>query len=310
MVFIDEGQLLAYIKGARNAFENGAYENAYKDAQSALNLDPTNYYARKILAESARRIRKIRATELKKRKKLLQPLWDEKKYETLLVEYQALNQFYPGSLGVIFAISILKHKIRSQREREIADYKKKIKALIHQLHKEKKYLEAIQALESIAPHFDEAKWIEELGKKAKHDYVISQLREQKKLLDTQEYEKMYRFLTKLYALFPEPRVKKYIQKAENLIVEKRKYDNRVFIDESLDMINAYFNRGEYESCMRVCEELMGKTGDSILQAKIFYARAEGKNEKEMNRMIRDLMQANVTPLEIDFRAHREEFVAL
>ncbi len=310
MVYIDENQLLNFLRQARDSFEQGDYETAYRAAQNALNLDETNAFANKVIKKSAKQIRRIRKRELKKREKALSPLWKSAAYEKLLKEYEALNKFYPNHPPILFKIAKLKTLNRKQKEQTSAEYKKDIKREIKTLHKAGKYMEAISGIEQIKSYFDGESWPERLGQKIKHDYVVTQLRLQKELLESQRYEELYRFLSKLYKIFPEPRIKRHMDRAENLIWENRKYENRVFIEDSLDLINSLYADGKFEESMQVCEELFELTGKSNLKATTFYRKARAANEKEMSTMIKDMMLKKNANLEKEYKANPEEFVKI
>lgn len=310
MAYTDENQLLPILRSARDAFDTKEYELAYKYCQEALNIDPTNEFANQTILKAAKQIRKNRKTELKKRIKDLQPLWDLKEYDKLVKEYEALNKFYPNSPTVLFQIARLKTLSREQKEKTSAQYKKDIKKNIKTLHDQGKFIEAINAIEQIKPYFEGESWPDDLLQKIKHDYVVEQLRARKELLEHQEYEKLYRFLTKLYTIFPEQRIKRYIDQTENLILENRKYEKRVFIEDSLDLINSLFNQGKYEDSMQVCEEVLGLSGESNLKAKTFYARSRRANERDMNKMMKIILIRKNEGLQAEYEENQEGFVKI
>lgn len=310
MTYIDENELLGYLRSARDAFGEKDYENAYRYCQAALNLDPENTYAKKTIRKAATYIRKARKKELKKRMKALKPLWDLKEYDKLLKEYEALNKFYPDHPKVLLQIARLKTLSREQHEKTSAKYKKDIKKNIKTLHKQGKYLDAIGAIEQVKPHFEGESWPDEMMQDVKHDYVLDQLKLRKELLEHQEYEKLYRFLSKLYTIFPEPRIKKHIEHTENLILENKKYEKSVFIEDSLDLINSLYSQGKYEDSMQVCEELFSVTGETSVKAKTFYARSKNANEKEMNVMITTMMVSKNDVLEKEYQGNPEGFVKI
>ncbi|MBT6068570.1 hypothetical protein HOG48_02325 [Candidatus Peregrinibacteria bacterium] len=310
MVYVDENQLLEFLRQARDSFELGDYETAYRSAQSALNLDETNSFANRVIKKSAKQIRRIRKRELKKREKALRPLWKSAAYEKLLKEYEALNKFYPNYPPLLLKIAKLKNLNKKQKEQTSTEYKKDIKSKIKSLHKEGKYMEAISGIEQIRPYFEGESWPEKLNQKIKHDYVVTQLRLRKELLENRQYEELYRFLTKLYKIFPEPRIKRHMNRAENLIWENRKYENRVFIEDSLDLINSLYADGKYEESMQVCEELFEITGRSNFKARTFYARSHGANEKEMSKMIKSMMLEKNDALQKAYKKNPEEFVKI
>lgn len=310
MADIDQNQLLEQLRGARDCFDAKEYEAAYKYCQQALNIDPTNDFANQTIIKSAKQIRKARKTELKKRMKALKSLWDLREYDKLLKEYEALDKFYPDHPIVLFQIARLKTLLREQKEKTSSRYKRDIKKRIKTLHKQQKFIEAINAIESIKPYFEGESWPENLLHKIKHDYVVDQLKTRKELLEHQEYEKLYKFLTKLYAIFPEPRIKRYMDQTENLILENRKYENRVFIEDSLDLINSLYNQGKYEESMQVCEELLALTGKSHLKAQTFYAKSLKANEKEMNVKIKIMMLEKNKNLTSELARKPEDFVKI
>jgi|GEM_PF-6818661 len=310
MEYIDEEKLLEHLRHARDYFEQGSYEKSYKQAQAALNMDPANDFANKLIKKAAKKIRQIRKRELKKRIKALKPLWDIREYEKLLKEYKTLNKFYPDYIPVLIKIAYLKSKIRKEEEKTSATHKKNIIKEIKTLHKQGQYMQAIQGLEQVKPYFEGELWPEKLDKKIKHDYVVDQLKYKKELLEHQEYEKLYRFLSKLYTIFPEPRIKKHISATENLIFEKRKYEKSVFIEESLDLINSLYAQGKYEDSMQVCEELMSLTGETHIKARTFYVRSKNANEKEMNVMIKQMMITKNKTLKKEYAENTEEFVRI
>ncbi|MDP4008034.1 MAG: hypothetical protein Q8P68_02465 [Candidatus Peregrinibacteria bacterium] len=310
MTYIDENQLLEYLRSARDYFDAKDFEAAYRACQQALNLDSTNEFANKTILKAAKEIRKARKKELKRRINDLQSLWDLKEYDKLLTEYEALDKFYPEYPPVLFQIARLKTLSREQKEKASSKYKKEIKKNIKTLHKDGKFMETINAIEQIKPYFEGESWPDDLMQKVKHDYVIEQLKSRKELLEHQEYERLYKFLTKLYQIFPEARIKKYIDQTENLILENRKYEKSVFIEDSLDFINSLYNQGKYEESMQVCEELLSLTGESNLKAKKFYSSARKSNEKEMNVKIKEMMIEKNKNLNKQYLEAPENFVKI
>lgn len=284
MSYIDETELLGLLREVKKAYTEKDYERAYKNAQTVLNIDPFNSYALKIEKLAVKQVIYARKKEFKRRKKELKTLWDSRNFELLLEKYRELEKFYPNSFLTKLTVKYLKQKALKEKIIKSRKIKKNLISKVNSFRKTREYLEAIKVIKDNFINFSGEQWVADLLQKIKHEHVDHELKKRNFYLDSGEYENLYRFLAKLYKLFPEKKILDHIRRAEALIIEKRKYDNKIFTNESLELINTLYNTGKFEECMQTCEELFQHSGKT-LQGKYFYKKAKNSNEKEMNQII-------------------------
>ncbi len=278
------------------------YLDTAKACQEILQVDPGNRRARKMLEKAQSFINQEKDKLLKKNLPSLKQLYKEGKYAEAVEMGEKLH--------ITNAITAkAQKKLLKKQQNELKAYLKKGFKTHKKLGREKKWLEAIEILKEMLQVSPRNEEIKSLLKRDKIKYIDQQLHSdvRDQLIESKEYEKLYKFYQKLYFLFPQhKKLLSEIKNAEKLILRRRRTENKAFIIESVKKAKELFAKGDFEAAIQVAKEILKLTDGE--QGMKLYKKSAVANERDTEKKLSTKLTDAVAKLHEEFKANPKGFV--
>ncbi len=303
--FVERG-----LKTVETLLNQGDFLDAAKACNEILSVDPGNRKAKKFLAKAEKELNQEKHDIFKKNMPVIRKLYKQKQYrEAMMAAEKLMKVITDESLIRLYKKS--SKALEREQKNEIKEYIKRGRKANKQLKKEGKYLEAINVIEEVLKYSPRNESLRALIRRDKIKYIDIQLHSDVKdgLVESGEYEKLYKFYQKLYFVFPEHKgLLKEIKNAEKLLLKRRRDSNKEFVEASIKKTQEFIAGEKYEDAIRAAKEIMFLTGGESRRGRTLLEKAQHLSEHETEDRLREKLDTMIAQLEVQFKANPKGFV--
>lgn len=280
---------------------------AHRACLEVLRFDPENIKIIHLKNSIEKTVKKINIKAIKTDISKLKPLWNENKYEELLMNLKHLEPYlkdYPGLRPIIQkAEKKYIEQLRSQQEVSFESETKKIKQLLM----ENKHQEAMLAAERLKVMGIHGKELKKTITDIRFKWINNEINANKTLLSSQKFEDILLFYQKMLKIDPESKkIKNSIEKTKKIYMEFKIEEKKEYIYKSHEAIRTLYQLKKYEKVLEACEEILDIDPRNKI-ALAFKKKAAGKVEKIIDKEVITQMISNQKKLKEEYKKERKSF---
>lgn len=272
--------------------KQGNLTSALSGCQELFKVNPYHRKLQKYLKKIEERILKQNEEKVEADIAGTLHLWKEERYNDLIKIYTKLYQYAPGYSRLQKLIQKLNEKLSEKERDERNDYVKRALFAMKQLYSEEKFADTIQACNELLTIDPLNRDVAEYLRKAKDNIIQEKLRDNERITEGADLERIVEFYESLLAIDPEhPTVKHLTLQVKAELAERKLLEAKIRLNESIVRMKDLFSKAAYEKVVQACEEI-GRLDPGNLTAKIFRKKAERTIHIEIaHQMVQKLKDA-------------------
>lgn len=283
---------------------------AHRACLEVLQFDPDNINVIRLKNKIEKKVKAINRDAIKDDLKNLQPLLNEGKYEEYLSHLKELEPYigdYPALKDIIL-------KAQSAYQSEVGKkqqiYYKDETAAIKKLAEQEQFQEALQAAETLRRRSINEKELKKVVAKIRFDWVESELKKNKALLESQRYDDIVGFYESLLRIDgSSQKLPKFIRAAKDKAVVNRIEEKRDLIYKELEKMKTLYQLQKYQKTMETAKVILN-IDPKNREAKEFYRKARNKSSRERDKELTVQMKSARKQIKEQYRHNKKDFIRI
>lgn len=283
---------------------------AHRACLEVLQFDPDNIRVIRFKNKIERRVKNINIDAIKEDLKNLQPLWNEKKYEEYLVHLKELEPYigdYPSLKNIILKAQAAYQ--RAVKVKQEAYYRSEMEEIKKQIQ-EQKFPEAVRAAEKLRILNLHDKEIKGLIGKMKQEWIESELKKNKALLESKKYEDILLFYQNLLRIDGKSiKLKKLIQRTKDKYTVYRIEEKRDLLYKELEKMKTFYQLQKFQRTIETARGILN-IDPKNREARLFYRKAKHKALRSTDRELMVQMKAAQKQMKEEYKQDKKTFVRI
>lgn len=283
---------------------------AHRACLEILHFDPENLKIIHFKNKIEKKVSKINQKAIKSDLEKLKPLWNEGKYEELLLNLKHLepyiNDYAPLKSFIIKTRRKYNEQLHGTQEKT---FQQEIKN-VHELVKQKKFADALRTAERLRVMDIHGKALKKEIRTIRKAWIEQELDANKTLISGNKYEDILFFYQGLLKIDSDSeKVKKLIEQTKKNYQAYKIEEKKEFIYKSLEEIKTLFQLKKYEKAYEACSEILEYDPQNKIALKL-QKRSESKAQKLIDGEVIDQMISNQKNLREEYKADRKNFIRM
>jgi tetratricopeptide (TPR) repeat protein len=283
---------------------------AHRACLEILHFDPENlkiiHYKNKI----EKKVRKMNQKAIRSDIEALKPLWNEGKYEELLMNLKHLepyiNDYAPLKSFILKAQKKYAEKLRDQQKISYQQELKNIRELMNQ----SKFSEALRNGERLRLLDIRPGELKKTLQNIRKVWIDHELDANKNLLSGTKYEDILMFYQRLLKIDPDSeKLKRLIEQTKKNYQAYRIEEKKEFIYKSLEEIKTLYQLKKYEKAYEACGEILEYDPQNKI-ALNFQKRSAAKAQKLIDKEVVSQIIGNYKNLKTEYKTDKKNFVRM
>lgn len=233
------------------------FDQAKKLAVNLLNSYPQNQKVHYFLANVNKVLEKELLKEIERSLKLVEPLWEQKRYLELLHYYRHYNHLLPDHEKILEGIQKLEELLEVSASKRASFFISESRERLIYLFKEKKYLEVLKGCHEFFRFERNDKIILSIYEKALKKFLKEKIKRGMRLFNGGSYVNALKYFELLFRLAPsEAKLKKMILKLQAILHKSEIAHKQELIDKQYVIIERLLKERDFDEALRTLRQVL------------------------------------------------------